>query len=114
MVLIRLLYHQRCLVVFVLYMITGTQWESLIPVLSDAYLLGILLLKKAIVVGALLRNGFFVSMDVTFREKEPYYTSAISTIDSIGRECENYDKGDVRIGSILIPLLDISQPDQGT
>ena len=57
---------------------------------------------------------FFVSMDVTFREKEPYYTSAISTIDSIGREGENYDKGDVRIGSILTPLLDISQPDQGT
>jgi hypothetical protein len=47
----------RYLAVLVLFMITGVRWESLIRVPSNAYLWAIHLLRKGIVVGAVLKGG---------------------------------------------------------
>ena len=56
---------------------------------------------------------FNVSMDVTFREKEPFYSSSISTSQNIGCEGENSNKGSVSGGSVLVPMLDASQSEHG-
>ncbi|KAK1661961.1 hypothetical protein QYE76_050120 [Lolium multiflorum] len=52
---------------------------------------------------------FFVSMDVTFREKEPYYISSNKITPEIDNEGEKVNEGPLRAGQVLIPLLDTTE-----
>jgi len=67
-----LLLLQKSLDVFALFMITEMMLENLTLVLLNVFLLDTLLLKRVIVVGV-HRNIISLSMDVIFREYEPYY-----------------------------------------
>jgi hypothetical protein len=53
---------------------------------------------------------FFVSMDVTFHEREPFYPSSIHSPDNIKSQGEVSNNDNVFGRSILIPMIDISQP----
>ena len=54
---------------------------------------------------------FFVSMDVTFHEREPFYSSYANPINSTNIQGEIANKDSGSSGSVLIPMLDISRPD---
>jgi hypothetical protein len=56
---------------------------------------------------------FFMSMDVTFHEDEPLYSLNVPNygIDSKGEDSNKYNASG---GSVLAPLMDICQPENGT
>jgi hypothetical protein len=60
-----------------------------------------------------IERRFFVSMDVTFREKEPYYISSNKITQEIDNEGEKVDEGPLCAGQVLIPLLDTTQTEPG-
>lgn len=57
---------------------------------------------------------FFVSMDVTFNEKEPFYFSHVNPTYGTNSQGEISNKECGSSGSVLVPMVDISQPDDDT
>jgi hypothetical protein len=57
---------------------------------------------------------FFVSMDVTFHENEPFYSPNGRSAISIGSKGEMPSKGPIVEGSMLIPMINTSQQNDET
>ncbi|XP_073109562.1 uncharacterized protein [Elaeis guineensis] len=84
--------HRWYLAVFVLFGIIDLRLASLTLVPSSAFLLVIPLLKKGTNIWCPNERKLFISMDVIFRESEPFYISSVSSSSPVtsetGREGE--------------------------
>ena len=90
----------------VLFMITGVQQENLIQEPSNVSLWAILPQKKGYRCWSPTERKFFVSMDVTFHEKEPFY-SLKGNDNGTGNKGENIIGESNDRGTVIIPIGDI-------